>query len=491
MTRLEIIPFAATLLVLELFINRDKRRFVKLALPLALLFTPYFISRWFYYGHLLPNTFYAKTGSGIAIIKRGVEYLVYNLNKLNILYLLCLALSVFIIHLIVRKKIIILGEYNATKARLVAIAAIIVSCIFYSVYIIKVGGDVFNERLVVQYLPFYVFTILILTNVRFRYCPTVNSILSPIITAGLIYTGPTFPHSTHLTGWVLLGKYINSIAAPGDTLATDAAGALAYYSKLPTYDILGLNDVHIAHKQVKSIGTGVPGHEKQDNQYILNKKPTFITTWIDPDGGAGRGFKEYLDFLENYELIALLDTSSNTQDISRIKLIDQGTPYSKILQIRNSQDNGIYDWALYKRKGYPSKTIKLNIYQFKVDWKDNPYISIDEEGEYITVNKNINKEGYLFYGPYLRIDRGSYKISLDVSLKNASSNVIGNFDIFDGDKVLAEKKIEISDTTRDSQKIELQFSIDKFDEQRPVEFRFYYFKNADIKISNVMLERLG
>lgn len=97
MTRLEVLLLGIILIVLEIAVYRDKKRAVKILLPFLLLLLPYFIARWSYYGYLLPNTFYVKTGSGTAIIKRGVDYLIYNLNKINLLYLLFFTLIASII----------------------------------------------------------------------------------------------------------------------------------------------------------------------------------------------------------------------------------------------------------------------------------------------------------------------------------------------------------------------------------------------------------
>lgn len=56
------------------------RTAMRSALPLIIsflaLFAPYFAWRWQYYGDLLPNTFYAKTGGGVQQWLRGLDYAV-------------------------------------------------------------------------------------------------------------------------------------------------------------------------------------------------------------------------------------------------------------------------------------------------------------------------------------------------------------------------------------------------------------------------------
>jgi arabinofuranosyltransferase len=70
-------------------------------------------------------------------------------------------------------------------------------------------------------------------------------------------------------GHIALGKHLAEIAPPGASMAIQDAGAVPYYSGLPTIDIVGLNDAHIAH---------LPGdlYQKTDVPYVLAHKPTYI-----------------------------------------------------------------------------------------------------------------------------------------------------------------------------------------------------------------------
>ena len=78
-------------------------------------------------------------------------------------------------------------------------------------------------------------------------------------------------------GWrcALTGRWLHSIARPGETLAVFSAGATPYYSKLYTIDMLGLTDLHIAHLPGR-LGHAIAGHEKYDSDYIIARKPTYI-----------------------------------------------------------------------------------------------------------------------------------------------------------------------------------------------------------------------
>jgi hypothetical protein len=64
---------------------------------------------------------------------------------------------------------------------------------------------------------------------------------------------------------------------PLDTLiVAGPAGALPFYAQRPTIDALGLNDEYIAHLPSAALGTGKPGHEKSDPDYVLARQPDLI-----------------------------------------------------------------------------------------------------------------------------------------------------------------------------------------------------------------------
>ena len=63
---------------------------------------------------------------------------------------------------------------------------------------------------------------------------------------------------------------------PAETLvALNPAGIIPYYSGMPTIDMLGLNDVHIAHHGRRS-PKGLFGHMVGDGDYVLSREPDVI-----------------------------------------------------------------------------------------------------------------------------------------------------------------------------------------------------------------------
>jgi hypothetical protein len=71
------------------------------------------------------------------------------------------------------------------------------------------------------------------------------------------------------------GRLLKELFPPETWIAVNAAGIVPYVSGLPTIDMLGLNDVHIAHVPVAP-GQGSVGHEKHDAAYVLGRSPAVI-----------------------------------------------------------------------------------------------------------------------------------------------------------------------------------------------------------------------
>jgi hypothetical protein len=75
--------------------------------------------------------------------------------------------------------------------------------------------------------------------------------------------------------YFLVGDWLRRAFPGSTTLATNAAGIIPFVSGFPTIDMLGLNDVHIAHLPIV-LGRGTAGHEKHDAAYVLSRKPDVI-----------------------------------------------------------------------------------------------------------------------------------------------------------------------------------------------------------------------
>lgn len=75
--------------------------------------------------------------------------------------------------------------------------------------------------------------------------------------------------------WSDFGSWLATRSKPQDSIALVSIGAVGYTSRLLIMDQVGLVDAHIAHLDIDPAGEMV-GHNKFDNDYILDRKPTFI-----------------------------------------------------------------------------------------------------------------------------------------------------------------------------------------------------------------------
>jgi hypothetical protein len=216
-----------------------------------------------YYGSVLPNSYYVK-GSMLSldILKGGILYV------FEFLRAYCL-LPILLIFLFVLGKVLAKREFRP-------LAAI---CALWIIYIVRVGGDFMEFRFFVPVLPFiFILAVATLRSVG-NAIPAGGerivaalAIMLPICSA---FHAATFDGTPgveqipklrdYITGkngnWEDAGKALAALFPDGDvTIATTAAGAIPYYSKLPAVDMLGMNDSWVA-RSGEIIGPR-PGHRR-------------------------------------------------------------------------------------------------------------------------------------------------------------------------------------------------------------------------------------
>jgi len=219
--------------------------------------------RFWVYGKWFPATVGAKTGSLSAQMHHGQVYL-FGFAQEHLILVAAYVLALGYIFLKVRKK-------DFKRYSLVWLLAILV--FGYLTFSWLVGGDwMLGWRFVTPVLPFVVLTIgLALVKVRLWISVTAVSIL--VVSLGLqtlTLRALSVQQANSDMGDVLMGKYINNLdLAPNDKIAVIDAGAIPYYSGLPTIDMIGLNDSYLS---------SLPGGfmQKFDNDYVLANEPRVI-----------------------------------------------------------------------------------------------------------------------------------------------------------------------------------------------------------------------
>ncbi len=224
-----------------------------------------------YYGEWWPNSYYAKK-MGFHLLPKGWD----TLKQLNV-YIGLVWCSPFIMLALTEKKnrishvlffLIIIsrllfilfsgGSWVGIKGRF------FVPAFPFFVILFLVGADRLSRALShfshnnrKWWRSFFLLLFIVLANYNIGNSYRESFKLMEFYTKGL--------KSAHIS----LGKWLKSNALPGETVAVQDAGALPYYSELPTIDILGLNDREIAR---------LPGnyYQRSVDRYLFRVRPTYI-----------------------------------------------------------------------------------------------------------------------------------------------------------------------------------------------------------------------
>jgi hypothetical protein len=236
------------------------RHLLALGLPFAVLVGGWLAWKLSYYGALLPNTYYAKTGARISVI-RGLVYVDQFVRS----YWLAPAL---IVPLVTSPRLV--------RARGRGPAGVLAGLgLLWSAYVVSVGGDFMEFRFVVPVLPSAA------AGLTWAACAGLRSrglrgALLAVTLAGPVHHVATFSTRrgietiTKLEGhlvrarenWIGIGQTLGAAlrGSPEVTIAITAAGAVPYYSGLRAVDMYGLNDPWVARHGV--ILGSRPGHQR-------------------------------------------------------------------------------------------------------------------------------------------------------------------------------------------------------------------------------------
>jgi hypothetical protein len=279
------------------------RRFLRWTLVYLIPGLVYFVWRYAYFGYLLPNAFYAKGAGSIHHLERGVDYVVLFARIFLLPALLLLPALVMVI----------VGQRKNARIRVAWwLVPTVLLLVAYVGYIVYVGGDYMAMfRFVVPIIPLFYLLVQEATRLGFVYSPSwlrpgylvllgvflIVTLLPSITTEQMRehglpewivrhYRKPPFMHGyadgVRLERWhaarlALIGRFFKSFAGSAEeSVLTSAIGAVSYYSEIKVYGQHGLVDTHIAHLKHRVDGRVIPGHEKGDTEYLLNKRPTFI-----------------------------------------------------------------------------------------------------------------------------------------------------------------------------------------------------------------------
>ena len=264
-----------------------RRHEVVWAAAFVVLFGPYFLWRWHYYGWLFPNTFYVKSSGTAGTWKLGGYYLRRFSEDYGVHFLVVLALL---------GRAAKVDERRRDLRRLAALV-----WIAYAAYVVKVGGDFMGlYRFVLPVVPLGVVALSesirrIAAHLRPALGSWVPALGFSMVAAGfLIGSAHTTQEARSYVGAdngidtpaflkkyaeerIPVGQWLGRYRQPDDLMTVGGAGVIPYYSEIPAYDVFGLVDAHIAHDP-RMTTSNRPGHEKWgSDEYMLSRRPTLIT----------------------------------------------------------------------------------------------------------------------------------------------------------------------------------------------------------------------
>ena len=271
-------------------------------IPLIILYVPYQILRFLYYGYPFPNTYYARSAY-LPWWDQGLSYFILYLKSY---YILTLLPVIGIISLVKTRSALkrLSGFPLHLDTTQKAVCLSLLFSLIYSLYVVRIGGDFMFARFFIPVTPFLYFLIeafafrilnqrylilfalvVCLTTFFYWYPEEISSKSNKIVDEKLFY-----PNSYIMTAkqkGEILKKYLKDTNAQVVISGTQAV--LAYYAEFPTVieGDNGLTDEYLAHLPVNKRSR--PGHEKQaPMEYLLKKGVNFLFIfggWYHPPSG--------------------------------------------------------------------------------------------------------------------------------------------------------------------------------------------------------------
>ena len=273
LTRADAALFAAAACVGVVVARGMNRAAFRSAFLLAILPALFFLAQLAYrrafYHEWLPNSAYAKVGFSVQRLWSGLEYVG------GLIYVGALAIPAFLAFLVR------MPPSDRTRVRL--LGAILLA---WLAYLALVGGDFFPGR---RHLVPAVILLAFLAAITMR--AWISRLRRPLaaLAAGIaclaVLTTCQFLDPKNAAAlretWVWDGEAIGTLLADAygakkPLLAVDPAGCVPYFSRLPSIDMLGINDHYLAHHRPADFGKGVVGHELGSGKYVLSRKPDLV-----------------------------------------------------------------------------------------------------------------------------------------------------------------------------------------------------------------------
>jgi len=296
--------FVAALLVLvETLVEKRFPRFsLSAGLAAFVLSLPYVVFKVSYYGSVLPNPFYAKTGLSLQQVTSGLEYAGRFFGHYGF-YGLGFIVPIFFFRRLSKPA-----------------KSILVFTISYVVYIVVVGGDVLKVHRF--FLPLFgacgiliTLSVWLFLGKRVFRTKVLTMFLAAIPALFLTYYLPrdfvlqyNYNEKVHTRRMHFLASQLRQSDSTNFSIAISTIGIFGYeLMGHHIIDLLGLTDTTIArHPEEPIPGMQTTWKEQRYNsRYLLRKAPDYIafSTGIKPSAPAEQALLLYPQFLKNYRTI--------------------------------------------------------------------------------------------------------------------------------------------------------------------------------------------
>jgi len=254
-------------------------------LPFVLFFAVSVLSltfwRFFYFGYLLPNTYYAKVSANFLLnLKEGFLYILNFLFSFPVFVFIIILCLTYLYNLFIKKSL--KNDY---------IYFFLFSIIVFAFLIILyAGGDYFHYyRFIQPTIPlFYICFILVLARLKVAISYNlIIAFLCFLLFSGWLthyYLGRVYPTKQYFDGAKdgrVLGYSLNTLFSQHIEYPSQgviAAGGTAYTYKGFTNDILGLNNTEMAHAERNKNKNQPKNHASFNKKVFYKQKPDVF--WI-------------------------------------------------------------------------------------------------------------------------------------------------------------------------------------------------------------------
>lgn len=291
-------------LLLGSLLHRPSWRPVRAAIAPALAMALQLVFRKLYYDAWVPNTALVKVSFSLARVQLGLQHIQ--------------TWALFGSMLLVAVGLAVIGQWGRSRRWLVPFTA----SVGWVAYLVTVGGDIFPawRQLWLGLAPL---GLVIAEGAESWWERTQNSWrIRAVLMVGWVsligmYGQAQLSDPQNKRGreerWEFdgysLGPFLKEAwGSRKPLLAVDAAGALPYFSQLPSLDLLGLNDRYIATHPPQLGSAIATGHEFGDGAYVWRRKPDILSMCgaagaRDPCFLSGRQFFAHPEFHNFYQLV--------------------------------------------------------------------------------------------------------------------------------------------------------------------------------------------